>query len=152
MSRLTVLISGSGTNLQALIDACHNSQIPNAQIVRVISNRREAYGLKRAENAGVPTRYHNLVKYKKEHPHEDAKAARQGYDSVLAELVLEDQPDLVVCAGFMWVLSETFLEPMKAKGVPVINLHPALPGGEVSLSFYFGRDETIRVNTVVDAC
>ena len=125
-TRITVLISGNGTNLQALIDACSTSTIPHAQIVRVVSDRKAAYGLTRATSASIPTYYHNFVKYKKEQ--EDATKAREKYDQALAEIVLADKPDLVVCAGWMRVLSTVFLESLADAGVPVINLHPALPG------------------------
>lgn len=125
-SRITVLISGNGTNLQALIDACSAATIPDAQIVRVISDRKAAYGLIRATGAGIPTYYHNFVRYKKEH--EDVTKAREMYDQALAEIVRADKPDLVVCAGWMRVLSPAFLESVAGTGVPVINLHPALPG------------------------
>jgi len=133
-SRITVLISGTGTNLKALIDATQSNQpsIPNAQIVRVISNRKGALGLVKASEAGIPTTYHNLVPYKTQfssssNPDADAEA-RQAYDSKLAELVLADKPDIVVCAGFMHILSTSFLDPLQKANVPVINLHPALPG------------------------
>ena len=125
---ITVLISGNGTNLQALMDACRHQTIPHAQIVHVISNRKDAYGLKRAEDAGIPTSYHNLVKYKKEHQDLDVEKVREIYDNDLAYMVLARAPDIVVCAGFMHVLAPSFLHPLKAAGVPVINLHPALPG------------------------
>ncbi|KAL5047277.1 hypothetical protein BDW71DRAFT_197012 [Aspergillus fruticulosus] len=124
--RLTVLISGSGTNLQAVID---DTTLP-AKIVRVISNRKDAFGLERARRANIPTQYHNLVKYKKQQPAtpEGVQRAREEYDAELARLVLEDKPDLVACLGFMHVLSEGFLGPLEAKGVRIVNLHPALPG------------------------
>ncbi|KAL4979910.1 formyl transferase-domain-containing protein [Aspergillus desertorum] len=124
--RLTVLISGSGTNLQAVID---DITLP-AKIVRVISNRKDAFGLERARRADIPTQYHNLVKYKKQQPAtpEGVQRARGEYDAELARLVLEDKPDLVACLGFMHVLSEDFLGPLEAKGVRIVNLHPALPG------------------------
>jgi phosphoribosylglycinamide formyltransferase len=115
---ITVLISGSGTNLQALIDAASSSY----RIVRVISNRKAAYGLTRAQNADIPTAYHNLVAYKKKH--ESEQEARKEYDSDLASLILKDAPKLVVCAGFMHVLSPSFLEPLTTAGVSIINLHP----------------------------
>lgn len=127
-SRILVLISGNGTNLQALIDACGNSTIPNTKIIQVISNRKDAYGLKRAENAGIPTSYHNLLKYKKQYPGHDIERVREIYDKDLADLVLQNAPTLVVCAGFMHVLADTFLNPLQAAGVRIINLHPALPG------------------------
>ncbi|PKX98893.1 uncharacterized protein P174DRAFT_363226 [Aspergillus novofumigatus IBT 16806] len=127
--RLTVLISGNGSNLQAVIDKVGEGQIP-AKIVRVISNRKDAYGLERAKRADIPTQYHNLVKYKKQHPStpEGVQAAREEYDAELARLVLADSPDLVACLGFMHVLSPKFLEPLEAKQLKIINLHPALPG------------------------
>lgn len=124
--RITVMISGSGTNLQALIDAIKNNTLPNASIIRVISNRAKAYGLERARNASIPTAYHNLVKYKKNGV--DEQLARSEYDGDLAQLVLHDAPDLVVCAGWMHVLAPSFLDPVSEAGVEVINLHPALPG------------------------
>ena len=128
-ARLTVLISGNGTNLQAVIDSINAAALP-AQVIRVISNRKNAFGLERAHRANIPTRYHNLVKYKKQHPEtpEGVQAAREEYDAELARLVLEDEPDLVVCLGFMHVLSEGFLNPLKEKGLDTVNLHPALPG------------------------
>ncbi|KAL3488721.1 formyl transferase-domain-containing protein [Aspergillus germanicus] len=124
--RLTVLISGSGTNLQAVIDS---TSLPT-KIIRVISNRKDAFGLERARRADIPTHYHNLVKYKKQQPAtpEGVQRAREEYDAELARLVLEDKPDLVACLGFMHVLSEGFLGPLEEKGMRIINLHPALPG------------------------
>lgn len=116
MIRLTVLISGSGTNLQALIDACNSQTIPNACIIRVVSNRLAAStvsralspctyyshipeGLVRAENANIPTRYHNLLNYKNRYP-DNVSQARAEYDKDLAGILLEDHPHLVVCAGW----------------------------------------------------
>ncbi|KAK3177103.1 hypothetical protein OEA41_008431 [Lepraria neglecta] len=124
--RITVMISGSGTNLQALIDAVKDRSLPNASIVKVISNRKTAYGRVRAQNAGIPDAYHNLVEFKKKHA--DEKTARYEYDRVLARLVLDDSPDLVVCAGWMHILATSFLNPVAEAGVEIINLHPALPG------------------------
>ena len=148
--RLTVLISGNGTNLQALIDKIQtddqfgpttSTTRTRAKIVRVISNRREAYGLQRARQAQIPVHYHNLVKYKKKMrqsssssssstttTEEGVQRAREEYDADLARLVLGDEPDLVVCLGFMHVLSPHFLAPLEAAKVGIVNLHPALPG------------------------
>lgn len=128
--RLTILISGAGTNLQAVIDKTSTGQLGSATIVRVISNRKDAYGLERARKANIPTQYHNLVKYKKQYPAtaEGVQAAREEYDAELARLILADTPDLVVCLGFMHVLSPRFLEPLEKAAVRIINLHPALPG------------------------
>ena len=140
---LTVLISGSGTNLQALIDACgqappsKNKPAPrrtltNAEISHVISNRREAYGLARAQDAHIPVTYHNLLSYKKKHPDTEAgiQAARSQYDTDLAQKILTHIPcpDLVICAGWMHVLSPAFVNALASANVPIINLHPALPG------------------------
>ncbi|KAJ5717054.1 hypothetical protein N7488_002700 [Penicillium malachiteum] len=127
--RTTVLISGNGSNLQAVIDQIAAGNL-NANIIRVLSNRKDAFGLERARKANIPTQYHNLVKYKKQHPAtpEGVQAAREEYDAELARLILADQPELVVCLGFMHILSPQFLEPLELAKVRIINLHPALPG------------------------
>jgi len=137
-TKITVLISGNGTNLQALISSISDGKL-HAKIIRVISNRKNAFGLKRAENARIPTEYHNLLQYKKNHPstEEGVQAAREAYDADLAKLVLKDEPDLICCLGFLHVLSREFLDPIYAAHVKIINLHPALPGlfiGSVSIS------------------
>jgi phosphoribosylglycinamide formyltransferase len=131
-ARLTVLVSGGGTNLQALIDASRTGHLPDVQFVRVISDRKNAYGLTRAEAASIPTAHHGILAYKKAHP-DDAEnpqfsEARRAYDADLASLVLADRPDLVVCAGFMRILTPSFLNPLNDARVPIINLHPALHG------------------------
>jgi phosphoribosylglycinamide formyltransferase len=120
---ITVLISGNGSNLQALINA-QADELAGAKIVRVISNRKNAFGLQRASNASIPTGYHNLLAYKNKHLAEQVDLAREEYDADLAKLILADEPDLVVCAGFMHILKPSFLEPLSKKGVDVINLHP----------------------------
>jgi phosphoribosylglycinamide formyltransferase len=131
-TRITVLISGNGSNLQALIDASSTNLLQNTSIVRVISNKKSAYGLTRAQSAGIPTKYHNLISGKYlasgEKSEEVKQKARVAYDADLAKIVLEDKPDLVVCAGWMHILAPSFLDPLKEADVPVINLHPALPG------------------------
>lgn len=125
--RLLVLISGSGTNLQALIDATTSTPPAlNATITHVISNKKAAYGLTRATAAGIPTTYHNLISYKKSHP-SSAQEAREAYDADLADLILREAPDMVVCAGWMHILSPTCLEPLMEARIDIINLHPALP-------------------------
>ncbi|KAI9510552.1 phosphoribosylglycinamide formyltransferase [Russula earlei] len=122
--RIVVLISGSGTNLQALIDVQNTAALPNAHIVLVVSNRKAAYGLTRAQNADlpIPTRCLALQPYLKAAP----GRTRTTYDAEIARIVLEAQPDIVVLAGWMHVFSEGFLDAMGS--TPVINLHPALPG------------------------
>lgn len=128
--KITVLISGSGTNLQALIDACGSAPLENAQITHVVSNKKDAYGLTRAQNADIPTTYHNLVSggYKKKFP-DDSQKAREEYDIDLANLISHNdpKPDLVVCAGWMHILSPKFINALKSNSIPIINLHPALP-------------------------
>ncbi|EWC46293.1 hypothetical protein DRE_04464 [Drechslerella stenobrocha 248] len=129
-SRIVVLISGSGSNLQALIDSASTSSLPSSRIVHVVSNRKAAYGLTRAASSTppIPTSYHGFPPYKTSHP-SDPRAA---YDADLAKRILElpeDQyPDLIVCAGWMHILSPNFLDPISEAGIPIINLHPALPG------------------------
>ena len=110
LSKLVILISGSGTNLQAIIDAITSGTIPNATICLVISNRKNAFGLERARLSNIKTLYLNLVPYGKEYPNLDptvkyGPAAREAYDADLAEKVLDVQPDMVIMAGFMHVCS-----------------------------------------------
>ena len=146
-TKVTVFISGNGTNLQALIDAIRDEKL-DSKIVHVISNRKNAFGLQRAEIAGIPTSYHNLLKYKSAYPstEEGVRAAREEYDAALADLVLKDEsdrprPDLICCLGFLHVLSRQFLDPIYEAKIKIINLHPALPGqfnGSVSIASRLG--------------
>lgn len=117
-AKLAVLISGNGSNLQAIIDACRGGFL-DAEVAVVVSNRKAAYGLQRAEKAGIPTVYHPLKPYK------EAGRDRREYDADLARLVGEYRPDLVVLAGWMLILSSDFLDRFPYR---VVNLHPALPG------------------------
>jgi formyltetrahydrofolate-dependent phosphoribosylglycinamide formyltransferase len=117
-SRSIVLISGSGTNLQALIDAISQGTLA-AEIVLVVSNRKAAYGLERAAQAGIPTLYFPLKSYT------DAGLSREKYDPDLAEKLMSYQPDWIILAGWMHILSAAFLDRFPRR---VINLHPALPG------------------------
>jgi formyltetrahydrofolate-dependent phosphoribosylglycinamide formyltransferase len=116
--RLVVLISGNGSNLQAILDACAGGDLSD-EVVAVVSNRRKAFGLERARRADVPTVYEPLGRYRK------AGKTRSEYDIALARGIRDLAPDLVVLAGWMHILSPEFLENL---GAPVINLHPALPG------------------------
>ncbi|MCB0201327.1 MAG: phosphoribosylglycinamide formyltransferase [Anaerolineae bacterium] len=118
MKRLVVMISGNGTNLQALIDASQSGKL-DARIVAVFSNRADAFGLVRAEQAGIPAVTFPLTPYKQ------AGRPRNDYDGDLARLVAAFQPDLIVLAGWMLILSPLFLSRFPGQ---VINLHPALPG------------------------
>ncbi len=116
-TRLAVLISGAGTNLQAIIDAIRAHYL-DAEIVVVVSNRQAAFGLQRAKQVGIPARYHPLK------PYRDAGRSREEYDADLAAMVQEYRPDWVVLAGWMHILSRAFLQEFPYR---VINLHPALP-------------------------
>lgn len=120
--KIVVLISGSGTNLQALIDASQKEgSVLNKQasIVSVISNRTKAFGLERASKAGIPTKVLTLAAAKKE------GKTREQFDQELVQIISDYKPDLVVLAGFMHILSADFLDRLNK---PIINLHPALPG------------------------
>lgn len=113
-ARLVVLISGNGSNLQAILDACASGEL-NAQVVSVISNKLNAYGLVRAKNAGVEAVY--FPKRENE--------SRPDYDARLAVYVSTCLPDYVILAGWLRILSSSFLSPFPNR---VVNLHPALPG------------------------
>jgi phosphoribosylglycinamide formyltransferase-1 len=113
-ARLVVLISGNGSNLQALLDACKSGEL-DAQVISVVSNKAGAYGLTRARNAGVEAIY--FAKQENE--------SRQDYDARLAAYVSTCIPDYVILAGWMRILSSSFLSSFPNR---VINLHPALPG------------------------
>ncbi|GAW14533.1 hypothetical protein ANO14919_039360 [Xylariales sp. No.14919] len=132
-ARISCLASGNGSNLQALIDASASGVIAGT-IVKVTVNKKDAYAVKRAESAQppIPTDYFNLVKHgflaTGEKDPQKVKEARFKYDTALAERILVDKPDLIVLAGWMHVMSTGFLNPVAAAGVPIINLHPALPG------------------------
>jgi formyltetrahydrofolate-dependent phosphoribosylglycinamide formyltransferase len=116
--RLVILISGSGTNLQAILDAIGSGHLA-AEVALVVSNRKTAYGLKRAEQANIPTLYFPLKIYA------EAGLSREAYDIALADRIRMYQPDLIVLAGWMHILSTDFLTRFPQQ---VINLHPALPG------------------------
>ncbi|GAB4510071.1 MAG: phosphoribosylglycinamide formyltransferase [Anaerolineae bacterium] len=116
MANLVVMISGSGSNLQAIMDAINAGEL-QGEIALVVSNRKAAYGLVRAQQAQVPTLYFPLKPY--------AEKSRDVYDADLAAQIKPYAPDVIVLAGWMHVLSSAFLDCFPGK---VINLHPALPG------------------------
>jgi phosphoribosylglycinamide formyltransferase-1 len=111
-ARLVVLVSGSGTNLQALLDACADPSY-GAQVVAVGADRDGIEGLARAERAGIAT-FVTRVK---------AFESREAWDVALAEEVAAHEPDLVVSAGFMKLVGPAFLDRF---GGRVVNTHPAL--------------------------
>lgn len=118
MKRLAVLISGNGSNLQALIDNT-TTGVLDAEIAVVVSNQPDAFGLSRARQAGIPTEVLSLRELKKQ------GGDRVGYDRKLADLVGGYSPDLVVLAGWMLIVGDEFLSRFPDQ---VINLHPAMPG------------------------
>ena len=113
MLNIAVLVSGGGTNLQALIDAQTAGQIQNGTSSLVISSRADAFALERAQKAGIPTR----VLLRKEF------AQQADYDAALLALLKEFQIELVVLAGFMTIISEEVIRQYENK---IINVHPAL--------------------------
>ena len=113
MLRVAVCVSGGGTNLQAIIDALKSGKIKDAQIVRVVSNNRNAYALTRAENAGIegvcvsPRDFEN----------------REKFNEALLSCLREAEPDLIVLAGFMVAVPACVIDAYRGK---IINIHPAL--------------------------
>ena len=112
-ARLVVLISGNGTNLQAILDACISGGL-DATVAAVVSNKANAFGLTRARNAGVESVYFSKLE----------NESRQQYDSRLAVYVTTQQPDYIVLAGWMRILTSEFLNRFPGR---VVNIHPALP-------------------------
>jgi len=117
--KIAVLISGFGSNLQAIIDAIAVGELPDVEIAVVVSNRQDAYGLERAQRAGIPTEYIPM------RPYREQGRSRSEYDADLAALLQQYGVEWVVLAGWMHVLSSAFLDAFPNR---VINLHPALPG------------------------
>ena len=109
---IVILISGSGTNLQAIIDAVNEGRI-NARIAAVISNRADAKGLQRARQARINT----IVVDAKNHDD------RVSYDQALVSAIDEIDPDLIVLAGFMRILSDMFIDHYQGR---IMNIHPSL--------------------------
>jgi phosphoribosylglycinamide formyltransferase-1 len=112
MKRIGVLISGRGTNLQALIDAQAHGEL-GGEIVVVLSNKTRALGLERAKKAGIPIK----VVTKKIH------SSREEYDKLVVQVLEKHNVDLVVLAGYMRILGDEFISSYKNR---IINVHPAL--------------------------
>ena len=112
-AKIAVLVSGGGTNLQALLDAQAAGQLPHGQIALVLSSNENAYALTRAANAGIPAR---------------AVSARQcggqaAFESVLSALLTEYEIDLIILAGFLTILSADFTVRWPSR---ILNVHPSL--------------------------
>lgn len=112
LASLAILISGSGSNLQAIIDSCDRGDIC-VTIRCVISNEADAYGLQRAQRANIPTHVLQHTRF----------PTRQLYDIALAALIDQYNVDLIVLAGFMRILGAEFVEKYPYR---IINLHPSL--------------------------
>ena len=112
LKSIVVLVSGNGSNLQAIIDACEQGKIP-AKITAVISNKAQAYGLQRAKTAGIPAVVVDHTAY----------LTREAYDQQLLAQISKFAPDLIVLAGFMRILSREFVEHFQGQ---ILNIHPSL--------------------------
>jgi len=110
--RIAVLISGSGSNLQAIIDAISANNI-NGEIVLVISNKADAFGLTRAKNASIPTKVLQHTQYE----------SRLAFDQELLSSIDEFNVDLVILAGFMRILTPEFVNHFSGR---MLNIHPSL--------------------------
>ena len=107
MKNIVVLVSGSGSNLQAIIDACESGQI-QANVTAVFSNKHDAYGLERAKNHTIPS--HSLSA--QDFLNSDGKPDCLAFDTELMQQIDTYQPDLIILAGYMRILSSNFVEPL----------------------------------------
>lgn len=123
MVRIAVLVSGGGTNLQALIDAERSGIIKDGKIELVISSQPTAYALERAKNAGIDT----AVAYKKE------LGGHEAFEAKIIGLLEEYKIDLIVLAGFMSILSESFTKKYPKR---ILNVHPSLIPSFCGAGFY----------------
>lgn len=110
--RIVVLISGNGSNLQAIIDTIASEQIP-ADVVAVISNKADAYGLERARTAHIQTDILSYTDFQD----------REKYDQALMACIDKYKPDLIVLAGFMRILTDSFVNHYHGR---LLNIHPSL--------------------------
>ena len=123
LTRIAVLVSGGGTNLQALIDSQKNGVIKSGEITLVISNNPDAYALERAKNAGIKS----LVVNKKE------CTSQAEFEEKLIAALEENKTDLIILAGFMCILSENFTKKYADR---IINVHPSLIPSFCGKGFY----------------
>ena len=121
-ARIAVLVSGGGTNLQALLDAQSRGEIPHGEIVLVVSNKAGAYALTRAEKAGIP----GLVVEKK-------KGEQKDFEDRLSALLEEYRVDMIVLAGFLAILSGDFTARWPRR---ILNIHPSLIPSFCGEGFY----------------
>ncbi len=123
MMNIVVLVSGGGTNLQALIDAQKRGEIENGRISCVISSNPDAYALERAKENGIPTRVIPRKDYDDIH----------AYSKAVRDALIEEKADLIVYAGFMIILDSQVVEAFEGK---MINVHPALIPSFCGKGFY----------------
>ena len=123
MLNIAVLVSGGGTNLQALINAEHSGKIKNGKITCVISSSPDAYALERAKQNGIDTKVVRRKDY----------ADRKAYSEAIVEVLQEAKADLVVYAGFMVILDEVVAKAFPNK---MMNVHPALIPSFCGKGFY----------------
>ncbi len=123
MKNIVVLVSGGGTNLQALIDAQNDGKIQNGKISCVISSNPETYALERARNNGIDTAVIRRRDYENQ----------KEYDKALVELLKTKNADLIVLAGFMTILGEYVIQSFRNK---IINIHPSLIPSFCGEGFY----------------
>ena len=123
MTKIAVLVSGGGTNLQALIDAQGRGEIPHGEITLVISNKEGAYALERAANAGIPA----VVITKA------ACGDQESFEDALLAQLAACEIDLIVLAGFMSILSQRFTDAYEKR---ILNVHPSLIPSFCGEGFY----------------
>ena len=122
--RIAVLVSGGGTNLQALIDAQQAGEIPDGEIALVVSNKTGAYALERAAKAGIPA----VTVTKKA-----SGGTQEGFEQALLAILKENSIDLIILAGFLAILSADFT---RAYNDRIINVHPSLIPSFCGKGFY----------------
>ena len=116
-TRICVLVSGGGTNLQALIDAEKRGELPDGSLSLVVSNRKNAYALERAKAAGIPARW----------------IGKTDFEENLQNLLVEEKIDMIILAGFLRILTRSFTEKWQRR---ILNIHPSLIPSFCGEGFY----------------
>lgn len=116
-TRICVLVSGGGTNLQALIDAEKRGELPDGVLSLVVSNRKNAYALERAKAAGIPARW----------------IGKQDFEYSLQQALQEEKIDMIILAGFLRILTQSFTEKWPRR---ILNIHPSLIPAFCGEGFY----------------
>ena len=116
-TRICVLVSGGGTNLQALIDSEKRGELPDGVLSLVVSNRKNAYALERAKAAGIPARW----------------IGKQDFEYSLQQALQEEKIDMIILAGFLRILTQSFTEKWPRR---ILNIHPSLIPSFCGEGFY----------------